>query len=233
MIEFLMSTPLCNLYPEIAQYQHGHLEVSALHSLYYEQCGHPNGQPVVFLHGGPGSGCNPGQRRFFDPAHYRIILLDQRGCGRSKPLGCIEENTTAELVADIEHLRRHLGIEPTVEDRHRRQPSLGRLSRLHIGGQSEAVGEPEGLPLMTGQIDRPAILARDRDDPAFGTDRFQPVAQRRGLQLVRPHRPVVGDRLRRKRQDTRDHAPHCLLESRDRHSPLADSRRHFHQQSRA
>ena len=106
-----MSTPLCNLYPEIAPYQHGHLEVSALHSLYYEQCGHANGQPVVFLHGGPGSGCNPGQRRFFDPAHYRIILLDQRGCGRSKPLGCIEENTTAELVADIEHLRRHLGIE--------------------------------------------------------------------------------------------------------------------------
>ena len=106
-----MSTPIHNLYPEIAPYQQGQLEVSPIHSIYYEQSGNPDGQPVVFLHGGPGSGCNPGQRRFFDPAHYRIILLDQRGCGRSKPLGCIEENTTAELVADIECLRIHLGIE--------------------------------------------------------------------------------------------------------------------------
>ena len=103
--------PVYDLYPEIAPYQQGQLEVSPIHSIYYEQSGHPHGQSVVFLHGGPGSGCNPSQRRFFDPAHYRIILLDQRGCGRSKPLGCIEENTTAELVADIEHLRRHLGIE--------------------------------------------------------------------------------------------------------------------------
>ena len=106
-----MPMPVYDLYPEIAPYQQGQLEVSPIHSIYYEQSGHPHGQPVVFLHGGPGSGCNPSQRRFFDPAHYRIILLDQRGCGRSKPLGCIEENTTAELVADIEHLRRHLGIE--------------------------------------------------------------------------------------------------------------------------
>ena len=106
-----MSTPAYNLYPEISPYVHGQLEVSATHSLYYEQCGHPHGQPVVFLHGGPGSGCNPGQRRFFDPAHYHSILFDQRGCGRSTPLGCTEENTTAELVADIERLRQHLGIE--------------------------------------------------------------------------------------------------------------------------
>ncbi len=106
-----MPMPVYDLYPEIAPYQQGQLEVSPIHSIYYEQSGHPHGQSVVFLHGGPGSGCNPSQRRFFDPAHYRIILLDQRGCGRSKPLGCIEENTTAELVADIEHLRRHLGIE--------------------------------------------------------------------------------------------------------------------------
>lgn len=106
-----MPMPVYDLYPEIAPYQQGQLEVSPIHSIYYEQSGHPHGQSVVFLHGGPGSGCNPSQRRFFDPAHYRIILLDQRGCGRSKPLGCIEENTTAQLVADIEHLRRHLGIE--------------------------------------------------------------------------------------------------------------------------
>lgn len=99
-----------NLYPEIEPYQSGHLNVSAIHSIYYEQCGNPDGQPVVFLHGGPGSGCNPTQRRFFDPSHYRIILLDQRGCGRSKPLGDIEDNTIDSLVTDLEHLRRHLGI---------------------------------------------------------------------------------------------------------------------------
>lgn len=99
-----------NLYPEIDPYQCEWLETAKIHHIYYEQCGNPAGQPVVFLHGGPGSGCNPNQRRFFDPAHYRIILLDQRGCGRSKPLGCIEYNTTEHLVADIESLRTHLGI---------------------------------------------------------------------------------------------------------------------------
>lgn len=99
------------LYPSIEPYFSGYLAVSAIHTIYYEECGNPLGQPVVFLHGGPGSGCNPGQRRFFDPAHYRIILLDQRGCGRSKPLGITEENTTADLIADIEKLRNHLNIQ--------------------------------------------------------------------------------------------------------------------------
>ena len=100
-----------NLYPEIEPYQSGWFEASTIHHVYYEQCGNPAGQPVVFLHGGPGSGCNPAQRRFFDPAHYRIILLDQRGCGRSRPLGCVDENTTENLVSDIEHLRGLLGID--------------------------------------------------------------------------------------------------------------------------
>ena len=99
------------LYPEIQPYQCGLLPVSETHQIYYEQCGNPAGQPVVFLHGGPGSGCNPNQRRFFDPAHYRIILLDQRGCGRSKPQGCIEQNTTHDLVADLETLRLSLHID--------------------------------------------------------------------------------------------------------------------------
>ncbi|MGZ8251332.1 MAG: prolyl aminopeptidase [Methylophilaceae bacterium] len=100
-----------NLFPEIEPFQSGWLEASNLHHIYYEQSGNPDGQPVVFLHGGPGSGCNPAQRRFFDPMHYRIILLDQRGCGRSKPLGCVEENTTEHLVNDIESLRVLLNIE--------------------------------------------------------------------------------------------------------------------------
>lgn len=99
------------LFPDIKPYMDDLLPVSALHSIYFEQSGNPDGEPVVFLHGGPGSGCNPGQRRFFDPAHYRIILLDQRGCGRSQPQGEIRENTTQDLVADLEKLRHHLGIE--------------------------------------------------------------------------------------------------------------------------
>jgi proline iminopeptidase len=98
------------LYPDLDPYQHDWLQVSALHSIYFEQCGNPDGAPVVVLHGGPGSGCAPAQRRFFDPAHYRIILLDQRGCKRSLPLGCIEENTTGHLADDLEALREHLGI---------------------------------------------------------------------------------------------------------------------------
>ncbi len=99
-----------NLYPEIAPFNKNWLEVGGLHQIYFEECGNPNGSPVVFLHGGPGSGCNPTQRRFFDPNHYRIILLDQRGCGRSTPQGEVRENTTADLVADIETLREHLNL---------------------------------------------------------------------------------------------------------------------------
>lgn len=100
-----------NLYPEITPYHSDWLTVSGNHQIYYEQCGNPDGKPVVFLHGGPGSGCNPNQRRFFDPSFYRIILFDQRGCGRSKPQGCIEENTISHLVSDIDALRRLLNIE--------------------------------------------------------------------------------------------------------------------------
>ena len=99
-----------NLYPELDFYHHDWLKVTDNHEIYFEECGNQQGQPVVFLHGGPGSGCNPVQRRFFDPSHYRIILLDQRGCGRSKPLGSTKHNTTADLVADIEALRVHLNI---------------------------------------------------------------------------------------------------------------------------
>lgn len=106
-----MSSATYNLFPEIHPYQSSLLKVSNLHQIYYEQCGNPQGQPVVFLHGGPGSGCNPAQRRFFDPAHYRIILLDQRGCGRSLPLGETLDNTTDDLLADIDALRMHLQID--------------------------------------------------------------------------------------------------------------------------
>ena len=99
------------LYPAIRPYASGWLRVSPRHELYYEQSGNPAGKPVVFLHGGPGGGTNAGMRRFFDPRRYRIVLFDQRGCGKSRPHASLLENTTWDLVADIEQLRLHLGID--------------------------------------------------------------------------------------------------------------------------
>lgn len=98
------------IFPAIEPYASGYVSVSSVHNFYFEECGNPSGFPVVVLHGGPGSGCTPRQRRFFDPTYYRIVLFDQRGCGRSEPAGCIENNTTPRLVEDIESLRKHLGI---------------------------------------------------------------------------------------------------------------------------
>ena len=99
------------LYPELEPFDSGTLQVSALHRLHYEQCGNPNGKPVVLLHGGPGAGCSPKMRRFHDPKRYRIVLFDQRGSGRSTPHADLTDNTTWDLVADIEKLREHLGID--------------------------------------------------------------------------------------------------------------------------
>ena len=99
------------LYPAIEPYETGTLEPAPPHVLYWELCGNPKGKPVVFLHGGPGAGASPDHRRFFDPAHYKILVFDQRGAGRSTPLGDLTDNTTADLIADIEGLRGHLGIE--------------------------------------------------------------------------------------------------------------------------
>ncbi len=87
------------------------LRLDGLHTMYWEESGNPQGVPVVFLHGGPGAGSAPNHRRFFDPRHYRIVLYDQRGAGRSTPLGELNDNTTPHLIADIEMLREHLGIE--------------------------------------------------------------------------------------------------------------------------
>jgi proline iminopeptidase len=87
------------------------MEMPGGHRVYVEQCGKPDGVPVVVLHGGPGGGCSPGMRRFFDPSHYRVVLFDQRGCGRSSPNACVENNTTWDLVADIERIRTELRID--------------------------------------------------------------------------------------------------------------------------
>lgn len=111
-----MTNQLREMYPPIEPYEHGLLPVGDGHEIYWEVCGNPAGKPVVFLHGGPGGGCNPDQRRYFDPAKYRIVLFDQRGCGRSLPHASapdadLSTNTTWHLVADIELLREHLGID--------------------------------------------------------------------------------------------------------------------------
>jgi len=99
-----------HLFPEIEPYRTGWLKVSNTHDIYFEECGSPLGKPVLIVHGGPGGGCNPAMRRYHDASRYRIILFDQRGCGRSTPHACLEENTTWDLVADMERLRTHLGI---------------------------------------------------------------------------------------------------------------------------
>ncbi len=107
----VMKADLRSLYPVLEPYRTGRLPVSAGHDLYFEESGNPNGKPVVFLHGGPGGGTEPKHRRYFDPAAYRIVLFDQRGCGRSTPFASVEDNTTWDLVEDIEILRKHLAIE--------------------------------------------------------------------------------------------------------------------------
>jgi proline iminopeptidase len=106
-----MSSERRTLYPEIEPYRTGRLPVSGGHELYFEESGNPQGKPVIFLHGGPGGGTEPRMRRYFDPARYRVVLLDQRGCGKSTPFAALEENTTWHLVDDIEALRRQLGVE--------------------------------------------------------------------------------------------------------------------------
>jgi len=110
----MSDTPQRTPFPAIEAFDAGHLPPADGHAVWYEQCGRRDGEAVVFLHGGPGSGCTAAHRRFFDPQRWRAVLFDQRGCGRSTPLGGVADNTTAHLVADLERLREHLGIEAWV-----------------------------------------------------------------------------------------------------------------------
>lgn len=105
------TNPANKMFPPVKPYRSGMLQVDDLHSLYWEESGNPEGVPVLFLHGGPGAGTAPSHRQFFDPAHYRIVLYDQRGSGRSTPLGEARQNTTQLLIDDIEQLRQMMGIE--------------------------------------------------------------------------------------------------------------------------
>ncbi len=105
---------MLELYPPIAPYREGNLQVSDLHTIHFEETGNPQGKPIVLLHGGPGGGCPPFYRQYFDPDKWRIVMFDQRGCGKSTPHAELRENTTWDLVKDIEKLRAHLGIEQWV-----------------------------------------------------------------------------------------------------------------------
>lgn len=100
-----------NLYPEIQPYATGELRVSSLHTMFYEEVGNPKGKPALFLHGGPGVGIMPNYRRFFDPDFYHVVLPDQRGAGRSTPHAELKENTTWDIVEDLEKLRAHMGVD--------------------------------------------------------------------------------------------------------------------------
>ncbi|MDC0253623.1 prolyl aminopeptidase [Bacteriovoracales bacterium] len=101
---------MTTLFPEIEPFNHGYLQVSDIHNVYYEEVGNPEGLPIVFIHGGPGGGVTPEYRRFFNPEKWRVILFDQRGCGKSTPFAELKENTTWDLVEDIEKIKNHLDI---------------------------------------------------------------------------------------------------------------------------
>ncbi|MFF2849327.1 prolyl aminopeptidase [Streptomyces sp. NPDC058001] len=171
-----------SLYPEIEPYEHGMLDVGDGNRVYWEVCGNPRGKPAVVLHGGPGSGCTPGFRRWFDPEAYRIVLLDQRGCGRSTPHASaygtdMSVNTTPRLIADLELLRERLGIERwlvwggswgSVLGLRYAQTVPGVVSELVLTGI--ATGSRAEVALLTrglGQI-FPEAFARFRDEVPVG-----------------------------------------------------------------
>ncbi len=133
------------LFDEIDARLTGFLDVGDGHQLYYEESGNPEGQPVVFLHGGPGGGVNPKYRQFFDPEHYRIILFDQRGAGKSLPHAGLHENTTWKLVEDIEKLRAHCGIDKWLV--------FGGSWGIHV----DFLGEGRGEDLIAVELQNPIV----------------------------------------------------------------------------
>ncbi len=146
------------LYPEIEPFHSFFLETGTLHQVYVEQCGNPQGFPVIFLHGGPCSGCRPDHRRFFNPDYYHIILLDQRGCGRSLPFGALEANTTQDLIEDIERIRQQLGVEQWL------------LFGGSWGATLALLYAQQYKQRVTGMILRGVFLARQKDLDWFVKD---------------------------------------------------------------
>jgi len=140
-----------DLYTEIQPFQKHTIETDSLHRIYVEECGNVDGIPVIFLHGGPGSGCKENHRRYFNPEKYRIILFDQRGCNRSTPQGSTENNTTSDLIDDMERIRRHLGVDRWLVFGGSWGATLGLLYAEIFPGE------------VTGLILRGTFLARQRD----------------------------------------------------------------------
>lgn len=150
---------MLSLYPEIEAFSCAMLDTgNSGHTVYWEESGNPDGLPVIFLHGGPGSGCKPDHRRYFNPEKYRIVILDQRGCNRSGPQGCVENNTTGDLLRDIEAIRQQLGIERWLVFGGSWGATLGLLY---------AETWPERV---TGLVLRGTFLARQRDLDWFAND---------------------------------------------------------------
>jgi proline iminopeptidase len=190
------------MYPPIEPYASGQLAVDALHTLYWEQTGRPDGVPVVFLHGGPGAGASPAHRRFFDPAFYRTLIFDQRGSGRSTPVGETRANTTALLVEDIERLR-----------------VLTRVERWHVFGGSwgstlalaYAQAHPERCLSLTL---RGIFLMRPSEIEWFlhGMGKLFPEANRAFIEFLpeaERHDPMTGYRKRLMDPDPAIHMPAC------------------------
>lgn len=182
------------LYPPVKPYVTHHIDVDEVHTLYIEESGNPAGLPVVFLHGGPGAGCAPYHRQYFDPEKYRIVLFDQRGCGKSTPHASLENNTTWDLVADIEQIRQHLKIDKWVVFGGSWGSTLGLLY---------AQAHPQSVSAL---ILRGIFLARDKDIQWFyqqGTSRLfpdywahfvEPIPQEdRGNMLEAYYRQLTGD----------------------------------------
>jgi len=188
------------IYPSIEPYERGMLALDDVHTMYWEVSGNPHGVPVVFLHGGPGGGCSPEHRRFFDPDFYRIILFDQRGSGASTPYGLIVANSTQHLIADMELLREHLGV-----------------SRWLVFGGSWgstlALAYGEAHPhRCLGFVLRGIFLARPREIEWFlrGMVLFQPEAGRRWIEMLPPEEredPLRGYALRVFDPDPAVHLP--------------------------
>jgi proline iminopeptidase len=146
------------LYPEISPYNYFYLETEYQHSVYVEQSGNPEGIPVIFLHGGPCSGTKPDHRRFFNPEYYRIILFDQRGCGLSLPFGLLENNTTQDLIDDMERIRKYLGIKQWL------------LFGGSWGGALALLYAQQHQQFVLGMVVRAVFLVRRQDLEWFAKD---------------------------------------------------------------
>jgi proline iminopeptidase len=163
------------LYPELSPYNHFYLETGCQHAVYVEQSGNPQGIPVIFLHGGPCSGTKPDHRRFFNPEYYRIILFDQRGCGLSLPFGLLENNTTQDLIDDMERIRQYLGITQWV------------LFGGSWGGALALLYAQQYPQCVLGMVVRAVFLARRQDLEWFakeGANRIYPEQWQRLIENV-------------------------------------------------